>query len=217
MKVIDCIQGTEAWMKIRCGMPTASEFSKLLSGTGKKSTSLPDYARRLAGEIYAAKPLDNFEGNQWTEQGIEREADAADEYALVTDSDVQLVGFVTDDNQKFGCSPDRLVDDDGLLEIKCLSVHKHIAALQYIAKNGDVPPEYRTQVQGEILVCERDWCDMYFYHPDLPSKQHRVRSDGDFQKQLLSQITAVLAERDSIVKFLRGSTKPEVKDIEEDL
>lgn len=202
MRIIDVEQNSPEWFAARAGLPTASEFKKLVSGTGKVSTQIGDYARTLAGELYAGKPLDRWEGNQWTEQGHERESMAAGEYALIHDVELSEVGLCLHDSGDFGCSPDRLVGDSGILEIKSLSAPKHIAALQYIDKHGDIPPDYRSQVQGEMLVTDRKWCDLMFYHPDLPSEVYRVEPDTEFRDLLTEQIKAVIAERDAIHKFL---------------
>ena len=202
MKIHEIEQNTPEWLLLRAGKPTASEFKKLVSGTGQLSKSMSAYARKLAAEVYAGKPLEQWEGNQWTERGHDMEILGADEYELTRNCSISQVGFVTDDLEKYGCSPDRLVDNDGLLEIKSLSASNHIEALLYIDKNKDIPPDYRTQVQGQILVCERDWCDVLFFHPDLPSKTLRILPDAEFVEKLTGQINAVLKERDNIVLFL---------------
>lgn len=204
MIIHECDQNSDAWARLRAGRPTASEFSKLVSGTGQLSKSLPAYARTLAAELYAGRPLESWDGNQWTERGHLMEQDAADEYGLINDCEPLVVGFITDDLEQYGCSPDRLIGDSGVLEIKSLKADRHIEALQYIHKHGQIPPDYRSQAQGEIFVTEREWCDVMFFHPDLPSRTVRIEPDSEFQDKLTEQLAAVLKERDAILKFLNN-------------
>ena len=108
MKTYNMEQGSEAWFALRAGMPTASEAGKLVTGTGKASTSITDYAYQLAGELYAGKPLDRFEGNVHTERGNELEPLALDAYTLKTGEWITQVGFCTTGDGSYGCSPDAL-------------------------------------------------------------------------------------------------------------
>lgn len=206
MIIHDLEQNSPEWYAIRSGIPTASSFKKLVTGTGKDSSSIAEYARTLAAEKYAGKPLDKWEGNKFTERGHEMEPEAVDEYELINGVQAIEAGFVTSDCGSYGCSPDRLVGDDGALEIKSLIAHRHIEALQYIEKNGDIPPDYRSQAQGQILACEREWCDLMFFHPDLPSHTFRVVRDDAFQQKLKARITEVIKMRDQILRFLGSNS-----------
>ena len=113
------------------------------------------------------------------------------------------VGFVTDDLKRYGCSPDRLVGEDGLLEIKCQIAKEHIKSLEYYAKNGKPPTTYIAQIQGQMLVCEREWVDLMFYHPDLPHLIIRQYPDQNLVAALKQQLAAVEIERNIILKFLK--------------
>ena len=196
-------QNSPEWDLLRSGIPTASEFKMLVSGTGKPSTQLKKYAHQLAADKFAGRPLDRFDGTAHTERGHALEAEAADEYGLIHDCEPVLVGFVTDDLQRYGCSPDRLINETGLLEIKCLKADRHIEAMMYHENHGDIQPDYRTQVQGQMMVCERQWCDSLFYHPSLPSFTHRSKPDESFFAALQKQITEVLMLRDETIAFLQ--------------
>jgi hypothetical protein len=191
-------QGTPEWFALRAGIPTASEFSKLVTSTGEPSKSLPGYAITLAGELYAGKPLDSFEGNGYTERGKLLEEEARLAYAFQCDSEPELVGFVTDDAKRYGCSPDAFVGADGMAEIKCLKAENHIKALLYYKRNGKCPPDYVQQTQGQLLVCGRKWVDLYFYHPDLPKLIIRQTPDEAIHKAILAGIDSVIAERDRV-------------------
>lgn len=204
MKIHNLEQNSPEWDLIRLGKPTASEFKKLVTGTGQPSKSITDYARTLAAELYASALIEKWEGNQWTERGHEMEVKAVEEYELITGAELQPAGFITDDGESYGCSPDRLVGNSGLLEIKSLAAHRHIEALQYIAKHGNIQLDYRTQVQGQLLVCEREWCDILFFHPALPSKTVRIYPIAEIHEKLKERIAAVIRERDSILQFLEN-------------
>jgi hypothetical protein len=195
----EVLQGTTNWMALRCGLPTASEFSKLVTSTGELSKSLQGYAITLAGEKYAGKPLNAFEGNDYTDRGKLLEPEARSAYAFLHDNEVEQVGFVTDDDWRLGCSPDGLVGTAGLVEFKCLKAENHIKALLYYKKHKKCPPDYVQQTQGQILICEREWCDLMFYHPDLPQLVIRQTRDEKLQVSILSAVDQVIAERDRIL------------------
>ena len=211
MIVHNCEQNTEEWHKARAGIPTASAFSKILSGTGRESASMSEYAMKLGIELYKGSQSSDFQGNRHTRRGHELEAQAADEYALVNGVDLQTVGFVTDEDRQYGASPDRLIGDDGFLEIKCLSDKEHFLILEYYNKKHDIPPKYKPQLQGIMLATERNHGEIIFFHPDMPSLTHAVRLDEIYISKLKSQIKLCLAERDVVADFLRNfgaSTAP---------
>lgn len=200
MIIHDCQQGTDEWFSLRAGKPTASCFDKLITSTGETSESLPGYAITLAGELYAGKPLDAWGGNSYTERGKLLEAEARLAYSYMHDVEPELAGFVTDDTNKSGCSPDSFIETDGLLEIKCLKAENHIKAILYYRKHKKCPPDYVQQTQGQILVCEKLWCDLYFHHPDLPPLIIRQYRDAKICHALSEQINSVISERDKILK-----------------
>jgi hypothetical protein len=199
MRIIPCLQGSEAWFKIRAGIPTASDFSKLITSTGEISKTLPKYAKTLAIEKYSGKPIDTWEGNKYTARGKELEPDAKSLYAFMHDQCLEPVGFVTDDLQRYGCSPDSLVGTDGLAEIKCIKAENHLEAILYYRKHKRCQPDYIQQTQGQLLICERQWCDLIFYHPDLPMLTIRQERDQTIIDALRIHIDLVIAERDRVL------------------
>lgn len=198
-----CDQGSPDWFAVRAGKPTASCFDKLITSTGEPSKSLGGYAITLAGEMYAGKPLDAWEGNAYTERGKLLEDEARKMYAFLHDVEPEIIGFVTDDATQYGCSPDSLIKSDGMLEIKCLKAENHIKAILYYRKHKKCPPDYVQQTQGQVKVCERAWCDLYFYHPDLPKLIIRQERNESLILALSDQIQIVINERDKILKELR--------------
>lgn len=203
MIIHDLEQNSDEWLAIRAGMPTASNFAKLITSTGEPSKSMSVYANLLAAELYAEKPLNDFEGNQWTERGHELEEDAATMYDFIKDVETEKVGFVTDDDRLYGCSPDRFVGDDGMIEIKCLKTENHVNAILYHQKNGRCETKYVQQPQGQMYICERKWCDLVFYHPDLPLLVIRQKPDKKIVDGLTSQLHKVRELRDSVLKTLK--------------
>jgi hypothetical protein len=203
MKIHNCEQRSADWYALRCGIPTASEFSKLITSTGEISKTLPTYAMTLAGEKFAGRTLDGFEGNAWTERGREKEDEALRCYQFTADCDVDPVGFVTDDALRTGCSPDGLIGSDGMAEVKCLKAENHIKAILYAQKHGHCQPDYIQQTQGQLLICERRWCDLIFFHPDLPLLIIRQYPDPKLHAALNLAIEQVIRERDLVLSALR--------------
>ena len=181
MKVFDVEQNSPEWLEVRLGIPTASAFDKIITAkTMKLSTQSVNYMYILIAEILLGRPLDEFTGNDWTERGHEYEEEAAGFYELQTDIEVQKVGFVTDDEQKFGCSPDRLVGDDGLLEIKAPKSSTHV---KYLVE-GSIGKEYYPQLQGQLLITDRKWVDIISYHPEIRPAIIRIERDDEYLRAL---------------------------------
>ncbi|MDX1812473.1 MAG: YqaJ viral recombinase family protein [Gammaproteobacteria bacterium] len=201
MIIHDVDQNTKEWWESRIGIPTASDFSKLITSTGEPSKSMSDYAAVLAGNRYAKKSLDSWQGNYHTERGHEIEPEARNWYSFAY-ADVVQTGFITDDTEQYGCSPDGLVNDDGLVEFKCLSAKEHVKALLYFNKHKKCPTTYVQQTQGQMFICERKWCDLVFYHPDLPKLRIRQLPDSNIIAGLKNQLDAVIKERDRILTIL---------------
>jgi len=201
MIIHDVEQGSEEWHTLRAGIPTASEFSKLVTSTGAVSKSMPEYAMALAAEKYAGKVLDGFMGNKYTDRGKDLEESARMAYSMDNDIDVEQVGFITNDLMQYGCSPDGLAGP-GLVEFKCQIPKEHVKTLMYFDKHGRAPTTYIAQVQGQMFVTGRPWCDLVFYHPDLPMLQIRITPDQLVIDTLKKQLKAVEAERNLCLKVL---------------
>jgi hypothetical protein len=131
------------------------------------------------------------------------EEEAVLAYAMLTGSDPQPVGFCLDDSGRYGCSPDRLIGDDGVLEIKNLP-KQHIKTLLYWHKHGRIPTDYVQQVQGQLLVTGRAYCALFFYSPLLPTLVARIEPDQRLQDALVVAIERCITERDRIVQILRA-------------
>lgn len=204
----DVEQRSPEWYALRVGMPTASEFSRLMTSDGSRSKSLEGYALTLAADLFAGKPLDTFEGTAWTERGRELEAEALRLYEFANEVDLKPIGLVTNDDKTAGCSPDALVNGNGMVEVKCLKAENHIKAILYFQKHGRCPTDYVQQTQGQLWLCEREWCDLIFYHPDLPRLTIRQTSSAQLHKALGLAVLEVCQERDNVLAALRAHQQP---------
>ena len=198
----DVEQRSPEWDALRAGKPTASGFSNLVTSKGEPSKSLEPYALTLAAELYAGKPVDAWEGSWWMKRGAEIEGEALSFYAFMSDADTNSAGFVTDDAKEIGCSPDALVGGDGMVELKCLKAETHIKTILYYRKEGRCPTDYVQQTQGQMMICERGWCDLVFYHPDLPLLIVRQTPIKAIVDGLRAAIPGVLARRDEVCAIL---------------
>ena len=169
MKVHTVNQGTDEWLRLRCNYPTASELGNLVSPAKLKiceGKAVDSYVAQKLAEKWLGHPLQSFGGGM-LEQGNLRETEAWPWYALEYDCelDTPRIGFITDDADTIGCSPDATMLKDQLgLEIKCPAADTHIAWLLA----GELPREHRLQVQGSMLVTGWQQWKFLSYHPSLP-------------------------------------------------
>ncbi len=172
-------QGSREWLECRLGIPTASAFKKIITPTGKLSAQARQYAYLLCAERLLNGVQGSLDGMAWMERGKELEAEAVKSYEFEQDVVTKTVGFITTDCGQIGCSPDRLVGDDGLLEIKCPAPSTHVG---YLLDGMD--KDYIPQVQGQLFVTGRAWCDWYSYNPAMPSVRVRVFPDAEYQANM---------------------------------
>jgi hypothetical protein len=176
MIVWDGDQNSEEWHIVRSGIPTASQFSRIVTGYTCKPVApktRDDYLRQLVAASFGANE-GKFDGNQWTERGHELESSAACFYESLTGQEVKEVGFVFgDESRTWGGSPDRLVGDDGGLEIKCPIGKTQVGYLLA----GKIPAQYVSQVYGTLYMTGRDWWDFLSFHPKMKHLLLRVRRD----------------------------------------
>lgn len=192
MIVVECCQGTPEWHQARLGIPTASCFDKILTPTGKPSAQAEAYAHTLLAEILTGE-AQGWGGNGWTDRGKELEGEAREYYEFATGQPVEQVGFCLRDDRRVGCSPDGLVGDSGLIEIKCPAPHTHVKYLL----DGKAPTDYLAQIQGELYVTGREWCDFLSYHPEMPKLLVRVERNPAYQRLL----------EEELGKFMEALTK----------
>jgi hypothetical protein len=171
----DVAQYSEEHDRLRLGIPTSSNFHKIITPQGKPSKQWREYACVLIAERLLHQKLE-FYNSPAMERGLIVEAEAADWYEFDQDVSVERVGFITDDRHRMGCSPDRLVGEDGLLEIKAPLPHTQV---EYWL-SGEVGERFRPQLQGQLYVSERSWVDILCWHDVLPKLVLRVEPDDNF-------------------------------------
>lgn len=179
-------QGTLEWKQLRLGKFTASRFAKLM---GNKSTKgYQDEIYRVAYEKKTGNVVESYV-NSSMQRGTELEPIARTAYENLKNVFVDEVPFI-ELNEWVGVSPDGLIDDKGMLEIKCPEWNTHI---DYLV-GGKLPTLYKWQVQGQLWVAKRDWCDFFSYHPDLEPLLIRVKRDEKLIKQLEERVNEAIEE-----------------------
>jgi hypothetical protein len=160
-------QGTDEWAQARCGLVTASRsadvIAMLKNGKGEKSERAA-YRSELICEILTGVPYPRFVSKemQW---GIDQEPFARAAYELQQNVLVETCGFILHPGiDRFGASPDGLVGDDGLIQIKCPNTSTHLGWMLA----GTVPVEHMAQMLGEMSCTQRAWVDFVSYDPRLP-------------------------------------------------
>lgn len=196
-------QGTDAWFQIRRGKVTASRIADVMAktktgyGAGRKN-----YMAQLVIERLTGKVADSFT-NAAMQWGTETEPFARESYEIQTGNIVEEVAFVEVPEMLAGASPDGLVGDDGLLEIKCPNSATHIATLL----SGNIDKKYILQMQWQMFATDRQWCDFVSYDPRLPENLQyfckRVERDADLISEILREVELFLKETDEQVCQLR--------------
>jgi len=193
MRIVDCVQQSEEWERWR-NRPTASEFGSFITpAKGDYSAQATAYAAKIVAKqlgVYVEPPP-----SYWMEWGIEMEPNAKTAYTATTGREIQEVGFVIPDHtDSYGGSPDGLVGDDGLVEIKCPAPETLIS---YHA-TGEMPVAYRPQVQGLLLITGREWCDFFAFHPELSPFLVRIEPDLKYHEKMAAGLLELLREIDRI-------------------
>lgn len=177
-------QRTKAWHAKRIGKVTGSNVGAILGMNPYKDAD--DVLRQMVREYHGAEP--EFVGNRATEWGSFNEEGAQAEYTMETGRVVQETGFHVDPGADWlGASPDGLVGDDGVVEIKCPFGQRDKNPPQF--KTAEQQPHYWAQMQVEMVCTDRQWCDFYQWAPH-GSRLERVYFDPEWwqeAKPLLSE------------------------------
>ena len=198
-------QGTPEWRQQRCGLVTASRISDLMARTKTGyGASRANYMAELIAERLTGVPADGFTSAAmlW---GIEKEPDARAAYEFMTDSVVELAGFVPhpDMPERAGASPDGYVGTDGLVEIKCPNTATHIETLL----GGSVPGKYALQMQWQMACTGRQWCDFVSFDPRMPPAMQlfvrRLERDAKLIADISAEVFTFLTAIDGTVIRLR--------------
>jgi putative phage-type endonuclease len=196
-------QGTEEWFTIRIGKVTASRVADVIAKTKTGySASRDNYMAQLVCERLTGQKGESFT-NAAMQHGTETEPLARAAYEALKDVLVDDVGFVTHPTiEMAGASPDGMVGEDGLIEIKCPNTATHIDTLL----SQTVPGKYNTQMQFQMACTGRQWCDFVSFDNRLPEELQlfvtRVSRDEVFIRLIEAEIVQFLAELDDKINKL---------------
>lgn len=173
MIIIDMLQGSEEWDRLRSVTPTASEASKIITGGGKISAQREAYMRRLS--VNRKYPQPTFQGNQYTERGHDLEPIARQRLVEETGFDVREVGFIKREDCGAGGSPDGLIygaDGEPVagVEIKCFNTDKHLGILN----KGEIPTDMKPQVHDHLWLSGLPAWLCVFYCPEAFPLDFRI-------------------------------------------
>lgn len=204
LEIFDMEQGSEAWHQIKVGVPSASNFSAILANGrgGAPSKTRLTYMRKLAGERITGQPAEDFR-NAAMDRGKAMEAEARELYALICGEPIRQVGFGK--NHSAGASPDALVGDVGMLEIKTQAPHLLIGTIE----DNRIPSKHVAQLQGNLWVFEREWIDILIYFSGMPEFRSRVpRDDRYIEGTLAPGVQRFNDELEELVERLTAGSIP---------
>lgn len=200
-------QRSDEWFQQRAGKITASRFADAIAfntKTGKPTAARQTYMRTLVAEILSGRPRHSV-GSQAMTWGTEAEQFAREAYELETGLVVAEAEFTVHYAHDFiGGSPDGLVGQDGLIEIK--SPHDEQVHINTLL-NG-MPDDHKPQVQGNLMVTGREWLDFISFDPrQAPRYQlyiQRIERDEDYiSHELLPGLLAFWSEVQAMVKAIQ--------------
>ena len=198
-------QRSEAWFRARLGKVTASSVADVLAKTKTGvSASRGNYLIKLAIQRVTGQIEESYTNDamQW---GIDNEDQARVAYEVASGNFVDQVGFVDHEIiDWFGCSPDGLVNNDGLVEIKCPNSATH---WEYF-KTKEVPKKYFIQMQAQMSCTGRKWCDFVSFDPRMPERSQlliiRVPRDNTFIDLMETEVMEFLMEVFDEVQLMKG-------------
>lgn len=192
--------------KRRLGKATASEFNKIIAKSrgGGEAASRRNYRIQLAIERTTGKTPSRF-SNDYTDWGHDTEELAIVELMIrMPELDIQKTPFIEHDFLAAGASPDRLIGDDGVVEVKCFNSANHYEALV----TQKLPAEYRAQVQGQLWITGRRYCKAIMFDPDFPPEAQliilHVERDEPYIDNLMVDVANFLEEVDKQTEFINN-------------
>lgn len=207
MRIIDVEQGSQEWLNIRLGLISASRFKDIMteprSKADKEAGVLSDtaqaYMRELIAEIITGQQAEV--SGRALEWGAENEAAARSEYEFWHNSVVEEIGICISDDYMTGASPDGFVGADGMIEIKCpYNTGNHVKTII----TGEMPNEHMPQVQGNLWINGREWCDFISYDPRVSGEScifvSRVYRDNDYIENLATKVENFRIQMCSVLK-----------------
>jgi len=200
----DCLQGSEEWERLRSGRPTSSEFKRIVTPVrGDYAAGAIKYAAEIVAQrlgVYQ-EPPPSF----WMEWGKDHEDDAVMAYETITGNATEKVGFVMPTfTDAWGGSPDRIVNGNRILEVKC-PAPPTLILYKYEKK---LPDEYRAQVQGLLWITGFDQADFFAWHPEIEPFLVSVERDEAYIDRMAKSMALFLED----VAKVAAESKPETID-----
>lgn len=201
-------QGTPEWLMARLGKITASKVAEVLAitknGPSERRTKYlwQLVSERLTGDFTRTYTNDAM---LW---GIENEPIAREFYEALNDVKVEQVGLYVHPRFDFAAaSPDGLVGDDGLIEIKCLTTVNHIRAIY----DSQPPKDYLPQVHWQMACTGRQWCDLTLFDPRVPLEMQlhtfRIERNDEEIEKMEDHVLTFNGEIEGIIAKLRSMKK----------
>lgn len=199
-------QRTAEWFQARLGKVTASNINNIVDkkANGSPTTKYEEYKIKLITERLTGKTVSSYETHamRW---GNEHEDRAIEEYSFIYDTPVTRCGFIPHPTiEMAGASPDGLIGDDGLVEVKCPQETTHVR----FWRDGKIRPEYILQMQFQMACTERKWCDFVSFNPlftdqatHLRVKALRIPRDEEQIERINKAVEAFLAEIKQDMQF----------------
>lgn len=200
MKIHDIEQKTEAWYKLRRQYPLTASKAQAIGSNGK---GLETLVWDVLAERYSNAEKEQI-SNKDFDRGNELEPNARTIYEMQMGYSVQEVGFVTNDkvSKVGGASPDGLVGKNGLVEIKCFDDTKHF---KYIVLGLEPESQYVWQMQMQMLITEREWCDFVAYNPNYHDSLLIKRVEVNEEKQ--AKLKEGLIAGEKLIKEIEAKIK----------
>jgi len=191
MKIYTFDQRTDEWQKARLGKLTGSDFHTMLGNSEtKKRKILIKAIERIFGKSDEAQYT-----NADMQRGVDLEDHAILMYEMQSQNIVEKVGFVELDDY-VGCSPDGLIGEEGMIEVKCPCMAVYMKQVL----DDKIKAEYYTQIQFNLWVTGRKWCDYVMYNENMPLYIKRVPADAEYQQKIIDAVAECKSAIDEIVK-----------------
>ena len=198
-------QRTEEWFADRLGKVTASRIADVMMNP--TTAGYANYQAQLVCERLTGQPTETFTSAAM-QHGTDTEPQARAMYELTCGADVVEVGFIPHSTLAMsGASPDGLVGDDGLVEIKCPQPATHIKTLT----GKSIDRRYLLQMQWQMACTDRQWCDFVSFCPSFPADLQlfvkRVERDAEMVEEITAAVTQFLAGVDALATTLTKQTE----------
>jgi len=202
----DYPQGSDEWLTIRAGKVTASKITDIMAKlkSGKPSAGRLTYMGQLVAERLTGVKSDSF-SNAAMQWGVETEAQAIAAYEFLNDAEVSRISFADHPEIEFsGASPDGLVGDEGLIEVKCPNTATHI---DYLVTQK-VPKKYLDQMQWQMACLGKEWCDFMSFDPRMPEHLNkliiRIERDNKYINEMNKEVVLFNKEIAEKLKLLEN-------------